>query len=56
MINTRDKTRNHLHNPQRHESPKYTAQVLTRTNLHCNNNRQDHGEQRAHLYKYHQWE
>lgn len=30
MIITQDETRNHLHNPQGHESPKHTAQVLTR--------------------------
>lgn len=29
MINTRDETRNHLINPQGHERPKHTAQVLT---------------------------
>ena len=29
MINTQDETRNHLRNPQGHESPKHTAQVLT---------------------------
>jgi hypothetical protein len=46
MILTQDEARNHLRNPQGHESPKHTAQVLTRTNGHSNNNRQDHGEQR----------
>ena len=47
MINTRDETRNHLRNPQGHESPKHTAQVLTRTNGHCENNRQPNGNQRC---------
>ena len=44
--------RNHLRRPQEYETPKDTAQVLTRTNGHCNNNRQDHGNQREHKYKY----
>ena len=56
MINTQDETRNHLRNPQGPESPKHTAQVLARTNGHCNNNALHHGEQRAHIYKYNQWE
>ena len=52
MINTREETHNHLRNPQGHERPKHTAQVLTRTNGHSNNNRQDNGKPRTHLYNY----
>ena len=47
MIITRDETRDHLRNPQGHESSKHTAQVLTRTNGHCNNNRQDYGNKKG---------
>jgi hypothetical protein len=45
MIITRDETHNHLRNPQGHESPKHTAQVLTRTNGHSNNNGHPNGNQ-----------
>jgi hypothetical protein len=46
---------NHLRNPQGHESPKHTAQVLASTNGHCNINRQHYGEQRAHIKNTNQW-
>jgi hypothetical protein len=45
MIHPRDETCNHLRNPQGHENTKHTAQVLTHTNGHYNNNRQNHGNQ-----------
>jgi hypothetical protein len=56
MINTWDENRNHLCNPQGHESPKHTAQVLTRINIHSNNNRQI-TETKGHTYtSTNQWE